>query len=261
MARVPNTFNTPTASQSFGTASAVNDLDIDTFLKLMIAELQNQDPLNPLDNKDMLAQISQLREVGATDRLTQTLDSVLLGQNIASATNLIGANITALSDGGENVDGIVSRVSISGGTPKLQVDRAFRAAGMSSEGNIEAGTYSYQVVWEDEAGTLFGLELTDDRAVNTTGTEDLDRAIQISNLPVTAGPKQVYRSDASGNGPYRLVGTVFNGSQASFIDRASDSERGPQQLTRPFQRSTANSRSYEVSLKNVSAIRPPGLGL
>src|SRR5262245_63103667 len=109
---------TPTASSSNSSKSspsstdAINDLDLSTFLTLMIKELQNQDPLNPLDNKDMLAQISQIREVGATDKLTQTLDSVLLGQNISSATNLIGADISAISDDGQSITGVVERVSV-----------------------------------------------------------------------------------------------------------------------------------------------------
>jgi len=38
---------------------------MNTFLKLMITELQQQDPLNPMDNKDMLNQIAQIRAVGA----------------------------------------------------------------------------------------------------------------------------------------------------------------------------------------------------
>ena len=45
----------------------------------MITELQNQDPLNPMDNTQMLEQINQIRQIGATDKLTSTLDSVLLG--------------------------------------------------------------------------------------------------------------------------------------------------------------------------------------
>src|SRR5687767_660853 len=98
MSRIPSTLNTSPGERSFTNTDAINDLELGTFLELMIAELQNQDPLNPLDNKDMLAQISQIREVGATDKLTKTLESVLLGQNIASATNLIGADISALSD-------------------------------------------------------------------------------------------------------------------------------------------------------------------
>ncbi|MGI9458132.1 MAG: flagellar hook assembly protein FlgD, partial [Aeoliella sp.] len=111
MSQIASAANSPARDQPFGAASALNDLDLDAFLNLMIAELQNQDPLNPLENDELLAQISQIREVGATDRLTATLDSVLLGQNIASATSLIGAEVVALSEDGERVSGNVRRVT------------------------------------------------------------------------------------------------------------------------------------------------------
>src|SRR3989304_422359 len=106
MSRISTGLNSPAVNQPFdGASEAIEDIDLGSFLELMIAELQNQDPLNPLDNKDMLAQISQIREVGATDKLTKTLESVLLGQNIASATNLIGATIDGLSDDNQRVAG------------------------------------------------------------------------------------------------------------------------------------------------------------
>ena len=87
MSQFPN-INSATFDQTSSVASALNQVDLDDFLKLMIAELQNQDPLNPLDNAEILAQISQIREVGATEELTSTLNAVLLGQNISSACAL-----------------------------------------------------------------------------------------------------------------------------------------------------------------------------
>src|SRR5215210_3737367 len=103
MAIFPATNNTTSNQSSSSSASAVNDIDMDTFLKLMITELQHQDPLNPLDNKDMLNQIAQIRAIGASDQLSKTLGSVLLGQNITSATNLLGADISALTDNGQAI--------------------------------------------------------------------------------------------------------------------------------------------------------------
>ena len=88
MSQVSSTSNSPANSQPFGAANALNNLDLDSFLDLMIAELQNQDPLNPLENDQLLAQISQIREIGATDRLSQTLDSVLAGSSSASYCSL-----------------------------------------------------------------------------------------------------------------------------------------------------------------------------
>jgi flagellar basal-body rod modification protein FlgD len=248
------TSNTSTQEKK-SSVDAINDIDLSTFLTLMIKELQNQDPLNPLENKDMLAQISQIREVGATDKLTATLDSVLLGQNIASATNLIGAQVSAISDEGERVIGLVDSVSIDKGSPKLKVENPTGVVPSGAEdGNIEPGLYSYRVVWDDGKGNLIGMDF--EKTIRTTGEDDYDKAIQISNLPATSTQKQIYRTDGTGEGAYQLVGTI-EGKQASFVDKLADSERSATRLTRSFSRSTISARQYSVSLNNVSDVQPP----
>src|SRR3954468_7768065 len=142
MAIAPTT-NSSTSGQSSATGvGGINDIDMNTFLKLMITELQQQDPMNPLDNKDMLNQIAQIRAVGASDQLTKTLNSVLLGQNITSATNLIGADISALTDNGTAITGIVNRVSIDKGVPKIHLENTPGVTPSTADGNVEAGTYS-----------------------------------------------------------------------------------------------------------------------
>lgn len=99
-------------------------LDMKEFLDLLISELQNQDPLNPMDNKEMIAQISEIRQVGATDKLSKTLDSVLLGQGLSSASSLLGKSIKGLTDDAKQVSGTVDRVSVTDGVPKLHVGDA-----------------------------------------------------------------------------------------------------------------------------------------
>jgi len=116
-----NITSTPNPQSQRGSDAGLQGLNMDDFLKLMFAELQNQDPLNPLENSEMLQQISQIREIGATQQLTDTLDAVLLGQNVASATSLIGKYVTALNDNNQNVAGVVERISITDGVPKLHV--------------------------------------------------------------------------------------------------------------------------------------------
>jgi flagellar basal-body rod modification protein FlgD len=96
-------------------------LDLGNFIELMIAELSNQDPLNPMENSDILQQVSQIREIDATDHLTKTLDSVLTGQNLSSASSLIGKQVEALSDLGSNIEGTVDSVTIADGVVKIHV--------------------------------------------------------------------------------------------------------------------------------------------
>jgi flagellar hook assembly protein FlgD len=256
MAILPPVNSTSNNQSNSSTTNAVNDIDMDTFLKLMITELQQQDPLNPMDNKDMLNQIAQIRAIGSSDQLTKTLTSVLLGQNITSATNLIGADITALADDGQSVIGIVNRIAIDKGMPKLHVENIPAVLPSIAEGEVEAGTYSYRVVWEGNEDQLMGMDFSGDNAITTTGTEGVDQAIKIQGLPVTAGAKYVYRTDKSGTGPYQLVGVIGDGKIGAIVDNTADADRNPTRLVKPFQSVATTTREYEVSLSNVSAIRP-----
>jgi flagellar basal-body rod modification protein FlgD len=254
---LPASANSAAAStKSKSSTDAINDIDLSTFLTLMIKELQNQDPLNPLENKDMLAQLSQIREVGATDKLTATLDSVLLGQNISSATNLIGQEVAAISDKGEQVTGVVDRISIDKGSPKLHVEKNTALEGFGEDGDIDKGTYAYRVVWDDGHGNLVGMDFSGNKAIKTTGDKKIDRSIVIRNLPETTLSKQVYRTDGSGTGDYQLVGTLA-GDKSTFVDKTADADRAQTFLKREFYRSPITSRSYDVTLNNISAIRPP----
>lgn len=267
MAGVLAPITTPTSSSSSssstsssadsGTTDAINNLDLGSFLTLMIKELQNQDPLNPMDNSQMLTQLSEIRQVGSTDKLTSTLNSVLLGQNISSATNLIGANITALSDDNQQVSGVVDKVSIADGVPKLHVASYPSLGTVAGPGDVGQGSYKYQVVWQDSTGAPIGLDFSQ-HPISTTGSLNQDSAIQINNLPQTSGPKYVYRSDASGNGPYKLIGEIPDGNTSTFVDKLSDSERGQELTTQNLQAATVTSRSYDVTLSNVSDIEPQG---
>ncbi len=114
MSRIPATTSIDQTTNTVGQQGpGLNDTDVDQFLGLLIAELQNQDPLNPMDNSELVQQVSQIREISATNQLTDTLSSVLLGQNTATASSLIGKRVTALTDGAENVEGVVSRASVT----------------------------------------------------------------------------------------------------------------------------------------------------
>jgi flagellar basal-body rod modification protein FlgD len=100
------------AGQVGGTSDAYSDIDLDAFLALMIAELQNQDPLDPMDNSEMVQQIGQIREIGATDQLTSTLSNLASSQELVTASSLIGEQVTGLAEDGSPVDGIIDRITV-----------------------------------------------------------------------------------------------------------------------------------------------------
>ncbi len=117
---------TATQSQQNNTSSGVSDawakVDLQQFIGLLIAELQSQDPMDPMDNSQILQQISQIREISSNENLIETLESVQLGQTMATAGSLIGRTVTGLSDKGGMVTGKVDRVTIEDGEAKLHVD-------------------------------------------------------------------------------------------------------------------------------------------
>ena len=120
--------------------NAMQDLNMDQFLKMMIAELQNQDPLDPMDNVQILQQIGQIREITSNDTLTSTLEAAFLGQNLATANNLMGRWVVAMSEeNGEVIAaGQVTQVSIVNGIPKLHVDGETRALDLKDISQIQS---------------------------------------------------------------------------------------------------------------------------
>ena len=93
-------------------ARTITDLEIGEFFNLMIAELQNQDPLDPADNEQLLNQIALIRDIGTNDSLVESLESLVSRQDLASTSNLIGKNVQAISVLGEEVEGVIDRISL-----------------------------------------------------------------------------------------------------------------------------------------------------
>jgi flagellar basal-body rod modification protein FlgD len=112
--------NSPATSPSVSTNS-LGSLTPNDFLKMLLSELQNQDPLSPMDSGQMLTQIGQISQVSSTQTLTTTLNSMLLGQNVNNATALIGKTIDGISDKGSEITGTVDKVTISNNQPVLNI--------------------------------------------------------------------------------------------------------------------------------------------
>ena len=88
---------------------------------MMVAELENQDPMEPMSNTEMLQQISQIRSITSNDRLTSSIESLTLGQALSTASSLIGKTITGVDSLNEEVTGKVDKVTIENGEAKLYV--------------------------------------------------------------------------------------------------------------------------------------------
>lgn len=121
---ISSTSATSSSSSTNSSATPRNrfdDMKTEDFLRMLIAELTHQDPTNPMSNQEMMAQIGQIQEIHANTRLKETLESVQLGQAMATASGLIGKTIIGLPDGESRLyEGMVAYVTIQDG--KLHVD-------------------------------------------------------------------------------------------------------------------------------------------
>ena len=77
------------------TASGIDSVQADTdkFLTLLVTQLKNQDPLNPLDNAQITSQLAQLSTVTGVNRLNTTLET--LKTSYQSSEALQSANLIA----------------------------------------------------------------------------------------------------------------------------------------------------------------------
>ena len=107
----PTTTSASTAANSVK-GKGLNDIDLTGFLKLMLTELQNQDPLNPTDNAALLQQVGELRGISSNDQLVSTLKGFSNTQELTTASSLIGRTVKGLDNAAKEVTGAVTSVSV-----------------------------------------------------------------------------------------------------------------------------------------------------
>jgi flagellar basal-body rod modification protein FlgD len=103
-------------------ASTTKQLKTDDFINMMLTQLQNQDPLNPASNADLMAQMAQIGQLQNNSQLQELLTSLASQSQIGSAGNLIGKTVQGLDDNNDKVQGLVTSVQIAGNKISLELD-------------------------------------------------------------------------------------------------------------------------------------------
>jgi len=88
------------------TSHGFDDMTSEDFLALMIAELQAQDPMNPTENKEIVAQMASMRDMEQSARLNETLAALAAEQRFGSTAGLIGHYVagTVSNSAGESYE-------------------------------------------------------------------------------------------------------------------------------------------------------------
>ncbi len=114
---------------------------METFMRLLTVQLANQNPLEPMNDRDFFAQMAQLGQVQGLDQVKKSMD-------VSQAASLMGKEITAvrtMTQAGSNgmnslVNGVVRGLSIRQGEYLLQVEEANGGIVEVKMGSIQAIT-------------------------------------------------------------------------------------------------------------------------
>jgi flagellar basal-body rod modification protein FlgD len=90
------------------------NLGRDAFLKLLVAQLRYQNPLEPSDPGDFMAQTAQFTMVESLEELSKASESTAAAQRVATASSLVGRTVSYIGGGGTSVEGSVVAVRLVG---------------------------------------------------------------------------------------------------------------------------------------------------
>ena len=110
--------------------------DTEDFLKIMLTELTNQDPFEPVSNQDLLNQMSTIQQLQSSEKTTAAfegitdqfgafmgqMDQFLNREQMSSAAQMVGQMVTATNESGETVMGKVAGIRLNGADVLLELD-------------------------------------------------------------------------------------------------------------------------------------------
>ena len=91
-----------------------NELGKDDFLQLLVTQLQHQDPLAPMEDKDFIAQMAQFTSLEQMKNMNNAVQ-------ITQATSYIGKQVTWADSQGTEQTGIVTAIRIVNSEPKVMI--------------------------------------------------------------------------------------------------------------------------------------------
>lgn len=123
-----------------------NQLSREEFFKILTTQLEQQDPMSPMESENFLNQLVSLQSLDTTQQLSESLGGLVEKQEFTTASNLLGREVVAMQ-GSFPIEGLVDRVVQKDG--KVNVVVAHNLNGLSA-----AETLNKDVVAEDLQGNI-----------------------------------------------------------------------------------------------------------
>ncbi len=122
----------PATSGPAGSSSAKSGQQID-YMKLIVAQMQNMNPMDPSSGGDGLATMMQAEELNQLNQLNSAMTSLQTLTQTGYASSLIGRQVTGVDGTGAAVSGVVTGVKMDPSGPLLSIgDKAIRLLDITS---------------------------------------------------------------------------------------------------------------------------------
>lgn len=173
------------------TGRAGEDATEDRFLKLLVAQMKNQDPLNPLDNAQVTTQLAQINTVKGIDKLNTSLQTLVDGSKQGStseAASMVGRSVLVEGDtmtlSEEGVAKAGFELAAAATSVNVAVlDKTGSVVDTIALGPMPAGLQTFQ--WDGRSGTR-----TFDPGLYSLRVTALDGASKVSATTFSAAPVQ-----------------------------------------------------------------------
>jgi flagellar basal-body rod modification protein FlgD len=112
--------NSLTSGNAAGSLAGITQ---DQFLQLLLTQLQNQNPLDPMNTTDFATQLASLSEVGSLDTLNSNFTNLSQVQQLSSANSLVGRTVNYTPTGSTSASsGVVTGVTVQNGSVDLTIN-------------------------------------------------------------------------------------------------------------------------------------------
>jgi flagellar basal-body rod modification protein FlgD len=114
--------NTSSTSSSTSTAVPTQTLSQADFLNLVVAQMSNQDPLNPQSDTEFISQMASFSALQEAQTTESDISGLRSDQQVQQANNLIGRSVDVQSGSSLPVSGVVSEVQVQNDIPQILVN-------------------------------------------------------------------------------------------------------------------------------------------
>ena len=128
-----------TGTAKTGAAGALGGMGSDAFMKLLVAQMRYQNPMEPTDSSQYLAQISQYAMVEQLQKVSEGQQEVSSYQRVLIANSMIGRVVAGIGESGLPMTGQVLGVSFQAGKPILITTGGDLAVDKVDEARLPSG--------------------------------------------------------------------------------------------------------------------------